>query len=220
MKEEIRQLIAEGELSAALSALRSAARAASAADVEKDVAALAGRWEEIGESASDAATRAIISEDALKLLDRLPERGIGERTLKQHILWLTLGVKIWIFGCLYTHWESGGYSTDQFTGALALLIPVLAAYGGLMFQDFLDHRYVSVGVGVAEPRVRRSVQWTVYAVIAGYGLLLTLAIGAKARGVISYAQLSGALAFIESAIGIYVGRIVRVFFPEQKSKLT
>lgn len=220
MREIVRQLIAKGEIAAALSALQSAARAASVADVEKEAAALAARWKESCEAATDAKTRESISAEALKLLRRLPARGIGERTLKQQILLLTLGVKIWIFGWLYTHWESGGYSADQFTGAVTLLIPVLAAYAGLMFQDFLNHRHVLVGAGEAEPRVRRSVQWTVYAVIVGYGLLLTLAIGAKARGVISYGQLSGALAFIESAIGIYVGRIVHTFFPEQKSKLS
>lgn len=235
MKDDIRRHITEGKLEDALLALRAAAQTIDAADILHEITVLEHSFQEnqrktrLDTHAPDDLKREQnhIADATLKLLKQLPDasplpasvpKGIREQALKQHILLLTFGVKAWVVIWLYNHWESGGFSTDQFAGTITLLIPVMAAYTGLMFQDFLDHRHAHAGPPPAGPRIRRSVQWTIYAVIIGYGLALTTAIGAKAEGQMSYAQLSGALALIESALGIYIARIVRTFFPEQKSK--
>lgn len=233
MKNQIRQLIAEGNLDEALPKLHAAAEAVADTAAADETTLLQNRHAEnqrkarqdTHDPAAIAREHNSIAADALALLKQLPDappqpaaapKGIREQAMKQHILLLTFGVKAWVVVWLFNHWEAGGFSDDQFTGALTLLLPVMAAYTGLMFQDFLDHRHAQAGPAPASPRVRRSVQWTVYAVIIGYGLMLTAVIGAKPKGM-SYAQFSSALAFIESALGIYIARIVRTFFPEQKS---
>lgn len=232
MKQAIRDLIAAGEIETALSKLHAAAEAVAAPpEVADEITLLQKRFAQNRRQArlDTHDPKAIAREDnsiaaaALELLPRLPAapppparrpRGIREQTLKQHILLLTVGVKAAVVLWLFTHWESRGFSTDQFTGTLTLLLPVLAAYAGLMFQDFLDHRHHPESPDApAGPLVRRNVQWAIYAVILGYGLALVLAIGAKARGAMSYAQLAGALALIESGLGVYLARIVRAFFP-------
>lgn len=235
MKDDIRRYITEGKLEDALLALRAAAKAVDAADMVDEITLLEHSFQEnqrkarLDTHAPDDLKREQnhITDATLKLLKQLPDappppaaapKGISEQGMKQHILLLTLAVKAGVVLWLFNHWESGGFSDDQFAGTLTLLIPVMAAYTGLMFQDVLDHRHAHTGPPPAAPRIRRSVQWTIYAVIIGYGLALTTAIGAKAQGLMSYAQLSGALALIESGLGIYIARIVRTFFSEQKSK--
>jgi len=237
MKQVIRDHIAAGELDAALAQLRAAAEAVAAPPAVADEITLLEKRHAKNRRQDRLKTRdpeAIdrednnIAEAILDLLARLPDaptppakrpQGISEQQMKQHILLLTVGVKAAVVLWLFTHWESGGGSADQFTGTLTLLLPVLAAYAGLMFQDFLDHRHHPDAPDAPPgPRVRRSVQWTVYAVILGYGLAIGLAIGAKARGAMSYAQLAAALALIESGLGVYLARIVRTFFSSGVTK--
>lgn len=232
MKQAVRDLLAAGDLEAALAQLRTAAEAVAAPPAVADEITLLEQRHARNRRQARLDThdpKAIAREDngiaeaVLDLLARLPDappplakrpQGITEQAMKQHILLLTIGVKAAVVLWLFTHWEAGGFSTDQFTGTLTLLLPVLAAYAGLMFQDFLDHRHhPDAPDAPSGPRIRRSVQWAVYAVILGYGLALGLAIGAKARGAMSYAQLAAALALIESGLGVYLARIVRTFFP-------
>ncbi|MEQ1744063.1 MAG: hypothetical protein ABMA02_01440 [Saprospiraceae bacterium] len=233
MKQTIRDHIAAGDLDAALAQLRIAAAALAAPpDLADEITVLEKRHAKNSRQArlKTRDPEAVDREDnsladaVLELLRRLPDApplptgrptaGIGEQAMKQHILLLTVGVKAVVVLWLFTHWESRGFSDDQFTGTLTLLLPVLAAYAGLMFQDFLDHRHQPDELASRHgPRIRRSVQWAIYAVILGYGLALVLAIGAKARGTLSYAQLAGAIALIESGLGVYLARIVRTFFP-------
>ncbi len=232
-KEQIRQFIAEGNLDAALPALRLAAQSLAAGNIENEITLLESRLAENRRNARlDTHDPALLSREqnnlsaaALELLLQLPDKapdepaslpGISEQTLKQHILVLTIGVKFSVFFWLHLHWQTKGFTNDQFTGVLSMLVPVLAAYTGLMFQDFLDHRHVRTATEHSKLQVRRSVQWTVYAVITAYGMALLAVIGFKARGEISYTQLSAIIAFVESAIGIYLARIVRTFFPDQK----
>lgn len=238
MKTEIRQLLAAGRLAEALVELHTAAQSVAAGQAMAEATVLQARQAEnqrqarqdTHDPADVARERNSITAAALALLQELPDeppppaalpKGIPEQAMKQHILLLTLGVKAGLVLWLFTHWQAQGFSKDQFAGTLTLLVPVLAAYTGLMFQDFLDHRHAHTGPAPDGPRIRRSVQWAIYAVIIGYGLALAAAIGAKAQGLISYAQLSGVLALIESGLGIYLARIVRTFFPNpDKNKKT
>ncbi|NUQ23884.1 MAG: hypothetical protein HUU34_08015 [Saprospiraceae bacterium] len=233
MKDEINQLIAKGKLEDALNRLGAAARSLSAHEAADAVTVLEARLADNRQKAildthdpdEISRERNSISVAALQILKNLPDeplaqappaKGLTEQAMKAHIMALTFVVKIGVLLWLFNHWQSGGFSEDQFYGTLTLLIPVLAAYGAVMFQDFLDHRHHQLSAPQAQPRIRRSVQWTIYGVILGYGVALCIAIGAKAQGSIaSYAGFSGLLAIIESGLGIYLSRIVRTFFPEK-----
>lgn len=233
MKEAIKALIAQGKLDDALAQLREVAKSLSAHDVVDAVTVLEARLAENRQQANlnthdpedISRERNNISLAVLNILKQLPGeaasqsaplKGVTEQTMKRHILALTLFVKMAVLAWLYNHWQSGGFSSDQFLGTLTVLLPILATYGGVMFKDFLDHRHVQSSEATIQPRIRRSVQWTVYAVISGYGLALCIAIGAKAQGSISYSGLSAVLALIESGLGIYLMHIVKAFFPQGK----
>ncbi len=229
MKEQIIQLIGQGELERALAATEEWVRQTQALQHLGDITLLSGRLQaaerqELRDTQSPEALqreRNQIAESMLELLERLPDAppapakkkgGIRERALKQHILFLLIGIKAVVLGWLYTHWESGGFSMDQFTGALTLLVPVLVTYAGLMFQDFLDNRHVSEGKDENSPLVKRSVQLTIYAIMLAYGIILISLIGMKARGTVSFAQMAAFFTLAESFIGVYLGRIVKTFF--------
>ena len=229
MKEAIRQLIGQGDLDKALTAMDAWAHQTLATQYLNEITLLSGRLETIdAQERKDThdpddiqRERNQIGEAALDLLGRLPDapppparkkKGIRERTLKQHILFLLIGIKVVVLGWLYTQWESGGFSMDQFTGTLTLLIPVLATYAGLMFQDFLDNRFVSEDAQDHSPRVKRSVQFTIYGILFVYGIVLINLIGMKAQGVLSFAQMATFFTLAESFIGVYLSRIVKTFF--------
>ena len=234
--EDLRKMISDGRIEAALEQMTAKSGAFNDPLLTDAVTLLSARMRilkhnTLSDTVSHEDTnreRNKITEGVLELLPRFenvpatatqkPITGITEQHLKQHILFLTLIVKGMVLVWLVTQYQAGGYSQDQFTGILTLLVPILVTYAGLMFQDFLDHRYVVVaGNPVHQVRIRRSVQWTIYTVILIYGFTLCTVIGMKPAGTINFSQLSTVLALVESFLGIYLSRIVRTFFKEKES---
>jgi hypothetical protein len=63
--------------------------------------------------------------------------------------------------------------------------------------------------------VRRSFQWTSYAFCLVYFLVLWVVIGLKPRGILDFKQMTGLLATVESALGIYIGTIIFALFKKE-----
>lgn len=141
-------------------------------------------------------------------------KGISELKIKRHILFLMMSIKIVTVLFLFNHLQSGGFSSEQFTSALGLLVPVLTAYTSLIFNDFVDHRFLREDTS---PLVRRSFQWVVYVVFFIYGWVLWLLPDMKARGDISFQFYTNCLTLTESGLGIYVGYIVSELFKKPSS---
>lgn len=233
MKEEIRQLIAAGTIDQAIARSTELARQLQAPDLLDDCLLLSARWQTIAiqerRGTEDPALllreRNAIAESVLQLVEAMPEepelrkkvRGVPEQTLKNRLFFTLLFVKAGILGWLFTHYEAGGFSRDQFTGAIALLIPVFVPLGVTMFGDFLAQGQAVAGLeGRRKYRlIRHSLQWTVLGIILGYGWLLCWIVGAKARGTLSYEQMTTAFALVESLLGGYLVRTVEAFFAKK-----
>jgi hypothetical protein len=253
-KENLRRLVAQGAVEEAIQHLLSVTQSNPTGGLHKQAILLSSKQEQyerdqrLGTQDYDdlARTRINIEKALLDLGDELPDqtaggdgqktakpkrpRGIRERTLKSHILWIMLVVKIIVILYLVTQWEAGGFTNDQFIGTLSLLVPVFATYTGLMFKDSVQHRYADAII-VKEPRVSRRFQWTAYLVLAAYLIALIVVIRLHPLGILSsgetdtayysnsesYQRMTGLLALVESALGVYVGQIVFALFKKEDS---
>lgn len=140
---------------------------------------------------------------------------VSEAALKRRLLLLMLVIKLLVIIWLFTQWEAGGFTTDQFTGTLGLLIPVFTTYTGVMIREVIEQSKSQVTPPVdpaSRPTRPRSFQGLAFGVIIGYGIALILIISLRPRGVISYAQMNTFLTLLEASFGIYVGRIVFSLF--------
>ncbi len=222
----LRQAIAAGDLRAALDRLLTYTEGHPLHD---EAVMLAGKLTEYERDARQGTesyddlsrTQARISEALLELVAELPATGadgkpappagIAEGRLKMHLLFILFVAKALVVGRLFTEWEAGGYSTEQFIATLSLLVPVFATYTGIMFKEVVRSRHL--GRRAADTvRVRRSFQWTAYAVCLAYFLAIWTLIGMKPQGTLAYGQMTGLLATVESGLGVYVGHIVFALF--------
>jgi hypothetical protein len=140
---------------------------------------------------------------------------VPEAKLKRRLLYLMLAIKLVVIGWLFTEWQSGGFSADQFSGTLGLLIPVFTTYTGVMIREVIELSQADPQAQPApaeQPQRSRSFQWLAFGVLAAYGLGLLLIISLRPQGVISYAQMNTFLTLLEAGFGIYVGRIVFSLF--------
>lgn len=145
---------------------------------------------------------------------------VPEATLKRRLLFLMLVIKLLVIAWLFTHWEAGGFTTDQFTGTLGLLIPVFTTYTGVMIREVIEgskSQPPAPAETPAPPARSRSFQWLAFGVLLAYGLALLLIIGLRPRGVISYAQMNTFLTLLEAGFGLYVGRIIFSLFKQSEA---
>ena len=142
------------------------------------------------------------------------QKGISEQRLKKHVLFLIFLLKVFIIGFLFTHWETGGFSTDQFMGVLSLLIPLFTTYTALMIRDFVKNRHIALHGTL---RVSRAFQITTYLILITYGAGFFIILGLKPRGIISFQQMSVFLTLLEAGLGVYIGKIVFAMFNEEEN---
>ena len=114
-----------------------------------------------------------------------------------------------MIGWLYTHFESGGYSKDQFLGLMGVMIPVFTTYTGVMFKEFVDRRHGHEDKGL---RVSRTFQLVSYGVLLFYGIICMFILGLKPKGTWEYGQISTWLTLLEAGLGVYVGRLIFTLF--------
>jgi len=134
--------------------------------------------------------------------------GITEKSMKQQLFFLLLGAKISIFLWLFFHYSTNGINSIEFAGAFGLLLPVFASYLGLMFQDFLEQRHSLPSR--KSPRIKSSVQWTIYAILFAYTFALFFVVYLRtARGTVA---LVTGFTLIETLFGAYLSRIIATFF--------
>ena len=203
------RLICVGKLAEAWTWLASRPEKALFADLQQELDHLAPETSELPEG---------LAERFLKVLNNIqPEEppkaakpaGISEHSLKQHLMFLMLGLKVVVIGWLYTQFESGGYAKNEFLGLMGVMVPVFTTYTGVMFKEFVDRRHGHQDSGL---HVSRTFQLTSYFVLLGYGLICILILGLKPQGKWDYAQISTWLTLLEAGLGVYVGRLIFSLF--------
>ncbi|MFN0200046.1 MAG: hypothetical protein ACKVTZ_00915 [Bacteroidia bacterium] len=141
-------------------------------------------------------------------------KGISERQLKQQLFFLMLGIKLIVLCYAAFHYSTGGLGAKEFSAIFSLLLPILASYSSLMFQDFLDQRHFE-NQKDKSPRIKRNVQVTVYFLFVMYLFAFLVSLHLKASGQLSFSGITTAFAVIETLFGVYIHRIVATFFPKK-----
>lgn len=147
--------------------------------------------------------------------------GIEEGKFKRQIFFFMLVAKCWIIYWILFHKGSGGFTSGEAMATISLLLPAFTAYTTVMVGDFIKNRHKPQLPAAFAPRVSRTLQTITWIVFPIYVLALHFIIGEKAAGMLAdnpqanYESMTGWLAVVESAFGIYVGQIIHELFKNE-----
>jgi hypothetical protein len=234
-KTELRQLLAIDQVEEVIEKMLNRTEAQELSDLHDRIVLQSSRFatlkqkQEIGDTDFDDLVRYKISitNSLLELIREMPEqtgsdekpaqaarstlKGISEQTLKNHILILLLSEKLMVIIFLFTIWESGAFTNEQFIGLVGLLIPVFGTYLTIIFKDTVKHRHLDRPA--TAKRVSRSFQRTTYFILIAYFFALVIVINLRGRGILTeFGQMSTLLALIETGLGVYIGQIITGLF--------
>ncbi len=235
-KQELRRLLAADELEKVIQQLLEHTEAMGALQLHNELVLQSGRYaqyerdQRLGTEDYDdlIRTRIKISQALLNIIDQLPEaegtragkvkrlRGISEKALKNHVLWILLIEKILVVGFVFTLWESGAFTAEQFTNTIGLLVPLFATYLTIMLKDAARHRHVEIALD-QRLLVKRSYQWMTYFLLVLYFFVIVMIINLRGAGILpQFSQMTALLATVESGLGVYIGTIVLALFKKEE----
>lgn len=220
LQKDLRRLIADDQPKKAIKLLLERTEAWQLDELHKKVVLLSSRLKSyqsaknLGARDADDLSRMLvnINQAILNLADELPAQPPaakrmgklwsklkGRASLKTRALYLLLAAKFLIILFLFTQWEAGGFSSDQFTAVVALLFPLFATYAVLFFRDDLHWHSAPGNKG----RSRRT-----YAIFFIYLLVYFIVVSFKAQGQLAYKWMLALLALAEGALGAYLGQLL------------
>ena len=163
--------------------------------------------------------------NVLGLVDDLPKaiengqtkqrEGVTEERLKMWIGILLFTGKLSLLLWVLFHLQTGGFSKAEARYTIGFLIPLFAAYLGVIVQENVRNRFRRNG---RHPLINKSLVWLTFILIPTYILAFWMTISARAKGnIASTEEFTTWLTIIESGLGIYVGTIVFELFNRRKN---
>lgn len=147
--------------------------------------------------------------------------GVAEGRFKIQVFFFMLLAKCWIIGWILLHKSTGGFSGGEAMATIGLLLPAFTAYMTVITGDFVKNRNKPTLPMAFAPRVSSTLVLVTWILFPIYVLALHWIIGEKAAGVLAdnskanYESMTGWLAVVESAFGIYVGQIIHAVFKRE-----
>lgn len=233
LKKHIQQLLAADEIGEAIDCLLATDLGEKTADFKQEVIMHSGQYQHyrklVNQNTEDFADlvriRNKVNIGLLQLTDELAEdlpipeqkekkklEGVSENKLKNRLLWLVACAKLLVIAFVYTLWESGSFTNDQFMATVTLLVPVFVTYLSLMMKDQVERRHL---IAHPDKRVKKSFERMTYALIVIYALVLLIVINLRGPGTISFNQMNGFLALVESGLGVYVTQVIFTLFKKK-----
>ena len=224
---DIRQLVAGGELAAALPEALRYAEKSGVAEASNTLAALSAQVENTrqlwntGQLTFDEYARqhARCTQSLLDSLQHLPDqptpaaakRMIREETFKKRLLWMLALGKLLVLSRLGYHWSTGGFNDEQGWACIGLLAPTLAGYLYIVLDDYLrahKNNQTPPARYVSGPLVQFA-----YLLIPLYMAALLFLMEKKVMAPhLTFSQLMAGFALVESVLGGYMSRVVSAFF--------
>jgi Effector-associated domain 11 len=167
---------------------------------------------------------AAITKAVIQLIGTLPDelpkaskrpKGIEEHRFKNQILYLLLAAKVTVVVWLFTLWESGPFTHEQFISVVGIIVPVFATYLTLVIKDAAQNRHIDAPLDTRI--IKRSFQYTTYWLIGIYVVVLLSVINLRGQGVLKeFGQMTTLLSMVESGLGVYIGQIVFALFKKEE----
>ena len=243
-KKILRGLLADDKLEQLQAQLRDITDADDHKDLEKEVLLNAGRLSDyrqtltIGTASGDELRilRNQIRLSFMNIIDALPDeitlkndtslktpKLMTEQRFKSWVFVLIFVGKLFIIGFVVFQIDTGGFTHEQGLSVIALFVPALTAYIGVMLADIIRRRNDLFPTGNDRKTVSKTLQRTTFVLLPFYFLLLFLMINRYAIGYMAdsstnesdFKALMTWLGIIESGFGVYVGQIVYGLFREK-----
>lgn len=148
--------------------------------------------------------------------------GVSEQKIKREIFWfLALGKLLVIWFAFFLYSTGTGFTYQGFLLVLGIIIPTLAAYLGMIYEDLLNNRHEQ---NYKDFRISKSVRSSARFFFGLYFLMLFSALYLHGVGVIpdsgiinddgkpNYENLTALLTLIESFVGGYIAVLVTKLF--------
>lgn len=224
-KDELRRLVADNRLRDATDRLLKAAAGNEYGAYRAKVLNHAGQLTAYQElrvlnteaPAELARNRNRLSLSLLELIDEMPDaaaltagakppEGVSEHHLKKRMLNLLLFGKLIVLLFTAFLWLTGsGFTSETFLTVVGILVPVFATYLTLMVQDATKNRSL---LKPGDKRVNKGFARMACTLVILYPVVLIIILNLRGPGTISFAQLIGLLALVETGLGAYLGKIV------------
>lgn len=234
MKTELLGLAAKGKIAEALSKLEAHTKLHHLGNIHNEAVGLLARLNQLAQLQTDGTQdfdeitqeQNAINKALIALIQGLPDeapgdqpakkpKGITEHRFKNQVLYILLAAKLLILGFVFTLWESGAFTNEQFISVIGIIAPVFATYLTLILKDSAQNRHIDAPVD--DRIVKRSFQMTAYWLLGIYFAAIMLVVNLRGQGVLSeFSQMTGLLAGVESGLGVYVGQIVFALFKKEK----
>ena len=126
------------------------------------------------------------------------------------------GGKLLVILAIIFFWKMNGFTTKEMLGATATVLPMFTVYTAIMFKPFAKNRYVNSSTKDNVKTLKKSYVYITWFFMFIYVISIVYVIYLKAASSFSYASLQTSFGLIESAIGIYLGIIIKELFKEKK----
>jgi hypothetical protein len=232
-KEELLKLVADGKLDQGFTQLLAYTQTNALGNWHARTVELSARQEQLekreqeGIEDPDELRQAqnAINKALIQLIHELPDppplkpgkkpQGISEHRFKNQVLYLLLSAKMVLVIWLFTLWESGAFTNEQFISVIGIIVPVFATYLTLVVKDATQHRHTDAPQD--NRLVKRSFQMTAYWLIGTYTFVLLLVINLRGQGILNqFGQMTAMLSTVESGLGVYIGQIVFALFKKEE----
>ena len=233
LKNELTARLEAGKMAEALSGLQTAAQQMKLDRMHTEVLGLQYRLSQLNEQQAGGQQDFVtlsrehnaIERAAAELINRLSQHeataqpkaeGITEDKFKEQVLYLLLATKLIVLTFIYTTWQSGGWTNDDFITVLTIILPVFTTYLSLILKEIISKRHTDSPTDAR--LVKRSFRVTAYFIFGTYLVVILQVLSMRVQGIINaedMGQLSRILALTESVLGVYVGQIIYALFKKE-----
>lgn len=140
---------------------------------------------------------------------RAAQKRVEESRFKWRIFKWLVASKVLVLAFTFYLWSTRGFTNDEAWTTFSALLPAFVAYVSLMIKDFAQANQDDLPARRYAPARLATIAWWLFPI---YTLAQVYIVYLKVTGAITFAQMTVAIAGVESVLGGYIGDIVTSLF--------